>query len=128
MNIEKLNFSVRTYNCLRRAGIDSVEELQQFVKRNGYDGLKVIRNLRTRSVEEIKEKLADDDIVSLHIYKKQRELERLKKAVSSLSAHCDWLMEPPSCESGRCYEIARNIQYAIDMMKKKIEELEKDSA
>ena len=128
MNLEKLKFSVRTYNCLRRAGIDSVEELQQFVKRNGHDGLKVIRNLGTRSVEEIKEKLADDDVVSFHIYKKQRELERLKKAVSSLSAHRDWLMEPLSVESGRCYEIVEGIQYAIDMMKKKIEELEKDSA
>lgn len=53
MKIEKLNFSVRTYNILKRALINDVEQLKQLSD----DELLQIRNLGRHSFEEIKEKL-----------------------------------------------------------------------
>lgn len=55
MKIEVLDFTVRTYNCLRRAGIITVEQLQEL---STLDLLK-IRSLGRRSLEEIEKKLAD---------------------------------------------------------------------
>ena len=54
MNIEDLDLSVRSYNCLKRAGINTVEEL---VQRNEDDMMKV-RNLGRKSLEEVQQKLA----------------------------------------------------------------------
>ncbi|HHT28199.1 MAG TPA: DNA-directed RNA polymerase subunit alpha [Firmicutes bacterium] len=54
MTIEELDLSVRSYNCLKRAGINSVEEL---VRRTEEDMMKV-RNLGKKSLQEVKEKLA----------------------------------------------------------------------
>lgn len=53
MAVEELELSVRSYNCLKRAGINTVEEL---VKRTEADMLKV-RNLGKKSLAEVKEKL-----------------------------------------------------------------------
>lgn len=55
MQVEELELSVRSYNCLKRAGINTVEEL---VKRTEADMLKV-RNLGKKSLQEVKEKLAE---------------------------------------------------------------------
>ena len=54
MTIEELDLSVRAYNCLKRAGINSVAEL---VQRNQEDMMKV-RNLGKKSLEEVEQKLA----------------------------------------------------------------------
>ena len=54
MNIEDLDLSVRSYNCLKRAGINTVEEL---VQRNEEEMMKV-RNLGRKSLEEVQQKLA----------------------------------------------------------------------
>jgi len=53
MTIEELDLSVRAYNCLKRAGINSVAEL---VQRNQEDMMKV-RNLGKKSLEEVEQKL-----------------------------------------------------------------------
>lgn len=53
MTIEELDLSVRSYNCLKRAGINSVEEL---IQRNEEDMMKV-RNLGKKSLEEVIHKL-----------------------------------------------------------------------
>ncbi|MDO4837443.1 MAG: DNA-directed RNA polymerase subunit alpha [Clostridia bacterium] len=53
MTIEELDLSVRAYNCLKRAGINSVSEL---VQRNQEDMMKV-RNLGRKSLEEVAQKL-----------------------------------------------------------------------
>ena len=53
--IEELDLSVRSYNCLKRAGIETVKDLTE---RTENDMMKV-RNLGQKSLEEIKEKLAD---------------------------------------------------------------------
>ena len=55
MTIEELELSVRAYNCLKRAGINSVAEL---VQRNQEDMMKV-RNLGRKSLEEVENKLAE---------------------------------------------------------------------
>jgi DNA-directed RNA polymerase subunit alpha len=54
MPIEELDLSVRSYNCLKRAGINTVSEL---VQKTDEDMMKV-RNLGKKSLEEVKQKLA----------------------------------------------------------------------
>jgi DNA-directed RNA polymerase subunit alpha len=54
MTIEELDLSVRSYNCLKRAGINSVEEL---TRKTEEDMMKV-RNLGRKSLEEVDQKLA----------------------------------------------------------------------
>ena len=53
MTIEELDLSVRAFNCLKRAGINTVAEL---VQRNQEDMMKV-RNLGKKSLEEVEQKL-----------------------------------------------------------------------
>ncbi len=53
MTIEELDLSVRAYNCLKRAGINTTSEL---VQRNQEDMMKV-RNLGRKSLEEVEQKL-----------------------------------------------------------------------
>lgn len=55
MTIEELDLSVRSYNCLKRAGINTVEELTQ---KSEEDMMKV-RNLGKKSLEEVQQKLAE---------------------------------------------------------------------
>ena len=54
ITIEELDLSVRSYNCLKRAGINTVEEL---IKRDEEEMMKV-RNLGRKSLEEVQQKLA----------------------------------------------------------------------
>lgn len=53
--IEELDFSVRTYNCLKKEGINTIGELIQFSEKALLD----IRNLGTKSLTEIREKLQE---------------------------------------------------------------------
>ena len=53
MTIEELDMSVRSFNCLKRAGIDTVEDL---TNRTEEDMIKV-RNLGKKSLEEVIQKL-----------------------------------------------------------------------
>ncbi len=55
MNIDELELSVRSYNCLKRAGINTVEEL---TNRTSEDMMKV-RNLGRKSLEEVLAKLKE---------------------------------------------------------------------
>ena len=55
MNIGELELSVRSYNCLKRAGINTVEEL---CNRTSEDMMKV-RNLGRKSLEEVLSKLKE---------------------------------------------------------------------
>lgn len=55
MNIDELELSVRSYNCLKRAGINTVEEL---TNRTPEDMMKV-RNLGRKSLEEVLSKLKE---------------------------------------------------------------------
>ncbi len=55
MNIDELELSVRSYNCLKRAGINTVEEL---CEKTPEDMMKV-RNLGRKSLEEVLAKLKE---------------------------------------------------------------------
>ncbi|MFK4469851.1 DNA-directed RNA polymerase subunit alpha [Bacillus sp. RC252] len=55
MTIEELDHSVRSYNCLKRAGINTVQEL---ANKTEEDMMKV-RNLGRKSLEEVKHKLEE---------------------------------------------------------------------
>jgi DNA-directed RNA polymerase subunit alpha len=53
MTIEELDLSVRSYNCLKRAGINTVEELT----RKTEDDMMKVRNLGRKSLEEVQQKM-----------------------------------------------------------------------
>jgi len=55
MTIEDLDLSVRSYNCLKRAGINSVADLVQ----KSEDDMMKVRNLGRKSMEEVKKKLIE---------------------------------------------------------------------
>ncbi|NPV91714.1 MAG: DNA-directed RNA polymerase subunit alpha [Firmicutes bacterium] len=55
MTIEELDLSVRSFNCLKRAGINTVGEL---IQKNAEDMMKV-RNLGKKSLEEVDKKLEE---------------------------------------------------------------------
>ena len=55
MMIEDLDLSVRSYNCLKRAGIQTVEELTMKTE----DEMMRVRNLGKKSLKEVKEKIYD---------------------------------------------------------------------
>ena len=52
--IDDLDLSVRSFNCLKRAGIHSVRQLLDFSEND----LLNIRNFGVKSIEEVKDKLA----------------------------------------------------------------------
>src|SRR5579871_3741562 len=54
MRIEELDFSVRTYNCLKKANILTIAELVQYTEND----LMQIRNFGKKSLTEVREKLA----------------------------------------------------------------------
>lgn len=55
MTIEELDLSVRSYNCLKRAGINTVQEL---TNKSEAEMIKV-RNLGRKSLDEVKNKLSE---------------------------------------------------------------------
>ena len=58
MQIEDLDLSVRSYNCLKRAGINTVQELTQKTE----EDMMKVRNLGKKSLKEVKQKLEDLDL------------------------------------------------------------------
>ena len=63
--IESLEFSIRTYNCLRRADIKTITDL---LKVYNEGRLMAVRNLGRRSLEEINNKLLE-----LHLVKEDKK-------------------------------------------------------
>ena len=55
MNIDELELSVRSYNCLKRAEINTVADLMQ----KSEDDMIKVRNLGRKSLEEVKKKLQE---------------------------------------------------------------------
>ena len=55
MTIEDLDLTVRSYNCLKRAGISTVQELTEKTE----DEMSRVRNLGKKSLKEVKEKLTE---------------------------------------------------------------------
>ena len=55
MTIEELELSVRSFNCLKRASINTVEELTERTE----DDMMKVRNLGRKSLDEVKKKLEE---------------------------------------------------------------------
>jgi DNA-directed RNA polymerase subunit alpha len=55
MTIEELDLSVRSYNCLKRAGINTVQELTHKTE----EDMMKVRHLGRKSLEEVQEKLGE---------------------------------------------------------------------
>lgn len=64
MTIEDLDLSVRSYNCLKRAEINTVSDLMQ----KSEDDMIKVRNLGRKSLEEVKKKLQE---LGLHLADKE---------------------------------------------------------
>ena len=67
--IEELDLSVRPYNCLKRAGINTIGQLQELSE----EKLLRVRNLGLKSFEEIQSKLRDALKLTQHLAKRQEE-------------------------------------------------------
>ena len=61
-SIDDLDLSVRSYNCLKRAGINTVEELIQMTE----EEMMKVRNLGRKSLEEVQQKLEELGLVLRH--------------------------------------------------------------
>lgn len=70
--IEDMDLSVRTYNCLLRSGIKTLEDLRNLT----IDDLSMIRNLGIRSKKEIISKAEE---YGIHIYANKEQRERIEK-------------------------------------------------
>lgn len=99
VDINELDFSVRTWNCLRRAKIDTVQDIA-----DNYHNLNQVRNLGIRCIAEINEKIVPYvefvDKVRITHYDRIRnmsidEMESFFKALSE----CDMC----SCDNCVCY-------------------------
>ena len=62
MAIEDLDLTVRSYNCLKRAGISSVQELTEKTE----EEMSRVRNLGKKSLKEVKEKLTELNLTFAH--------------------------------------------------------------
>jgi DNA-directed RNA polymerase subunit alpha len=76
VRVEELDFSVRTYNCLKRAGIANVRDL---VHRTEHE-LMSIRNFGRKSLYEVRDKLAQ-----LGLTLRGESLERVREELSAMA-------------------------------------------
>jgi len=66
MPIEELELSVRPYNCLKRAGINTVGDLIQRTE----EEIVAVKNFGRKSLDEVREKLT---VLGLSLKKKEGE-------------------------------------------------------
>lgn len=69
MPIEELDLSLRAYNCLKRAGLDTVGLIIKFVDLKGFDSLGKIRNCGIHTVDEIIQSVYTRAGINLRDYK-----------------------------------------------------------
>jgi DNA-directed RNA polymerase subunit alpha len=62
MTVEELDLSVRSYNCLKRAGINTVEDLVN----KSEDEMMKVRNMGKKSLEEVIQKLEAMGLILVH--------------------------------------------------------------
>ena len=55
VRLEELDLSVRSYNCLKRRGINNLGELSEMT----YEELSLVRNIGRKSLEEVLDKLKE---------------------------------------------------------------------
>lgn len=113
MKIEELKFSVRTYNCLKRSRIDTVEQLQVLTD----DELKQIRGFGWKCFKEVRQVIPRKPIIPgpMENDPNMAELcfrngeENMKEKVIAL------LMDHKVCTDGVCH---RHITQIIQKIEK----------
>ena len=75
-SVDELELSIRSYNCLKRAGINTVDELCEMTP----DDLAKVHNLGRKSYEEILEKLAN---IGRRLKENKTEIKPVNPSVSS---------------------------------------------
>lgn len=97
MPIEELNFSLRTHNCLRRAGIDTVEQLSKMSD----DVLMKIRNFGPKCLAEVRTKIAPPRKTNADHIRAMSDVELAEVLLNdgdftfgSAKAALNWLQQP----------------------------------
>ena len=104
MTLEEIDLSVRTYHTLRRAGVNTIEQLRQLSE----DDLSRIRGLGVRGIEEIRNKL-----VEFHLFNRVED-EPVKTNGDRIRAmsdeelanqiECPYDNVPELCYHSTCYD------------------------
>jgi DNA-directed RNA polymerase subunit alpha len=63
MPLDQLHLSTRVFNALRRAGVKNVGEVMEMLDEGGEDALLAVRNVGSKSLDEIKEALEEADLL-----------------------------------------------------------------
>ena len=74
MKIENLNFSVRVYNCLKRAGVDTVEQLEKMSDND----LMALRNFGVSCLAEVRRKIAQPAMTNGDLIRRMTDEELSK--------------------------------------------------
>ena len=102
MLIEELNFSVRTYNCLKRKGIDTVDQLKDLSD----DDLLNIRSFGAGCLKEVRAKIQGKPMIHgpeaedpniMELCFRNGEAHMKEKVIALL-------MEHKTCPTGFCHE------------------------
>lgn len=91
MDIEELDLSVRAYNCLKRAGIDTVEQLKKLTD----DELARIRNISKRCIEEIRQKVGAPGMTNADHIRAMGDEELVELLLSRLNTDAEQI---PFCK------------------------------
>lgn len=75
--IENFDFSVRTYNCLKRANFNTYEDVKELYEKEGKNGFYKIRNLGGKGISEIFEKVLKIDWVNMNNGRKEYSVSEL---------------------------------------------------
>lgn len=114
MLIEELNFSVRTYNCLKRRGIDTVEKL----KEKSEEDLMKIRGFGAGCLKEVREKLKGPPVIPgpeesnpniMEVCFRNGEQHMKEKVISILMDH-------QVCKDGSCYRCIADIVRKVESL------------
>jgi DNA-directed RNA polymerase subunit alpha len=70
IKIDDLDFSNRTYNCLKRQGIEKLDELRNYTE----EELMSIRNFGQKSLDEVRDKLTEYGLQLRHAPSADTEL------------------------------------------------------
>lgn len=141
--IEVLELSLRAYNCLKRAGIESVEQVRALTD----EDFSHIRNLGRKQAEEIKQRLAAtamaaepaltasgyrkmlEELIGLREVKRQiaqiaayaklkRDMERTNKIAAPIVMHMAFVGNPGTAKT-TVARIAAGIFYEIGLLQEK---------
>lgn len=85
LNLEELNFSIRTYNCLKRAGVTSTKDLTNMTK----EQLMQVRNLLEKNIDEVVAKMQEYGIS----FKESDEQEQTKEEKEDIIEEIEHISE-----------------------------------